>query len=372
MPAPRPAEQLRAHAAAVALVGALLLVAGLASGWSEAHATTTQQQTVERTRWNERAAFDYAVPVTRNSTQWPNGTILPMGMPAYYRTISPTFLVNFSWMPANATVERGLADATLALRVRAESPQGRAYWSFEEPLDARLFAAREPVRLAGLVDLDAMVAQIDRASREMPLGDGHLNLSVVARVAYALDAGGQADAATSEYALPLGFGDPRFTLPDPADARWDKPHATASVQSLVAQQGLEGALASPRVVGLALAGAALLGVALWARRTDPTRGLDPDEAAFRLELERHREFVTMARGAVDPARFPTPIVDTATLDDLVDAAADARARVLLDAASRVYYVVLPTLTYRYAGRALVTARPVRPPAVLPDPRNRRS
>src|SRR5581483_6547531 len=346
MAAPRLVEQLRAHAAPAMLLAGLLLVAGLAGAWSAYHEEARDTRTVSTTRWSESAAFAYSVPVTRNSTHWPNGTVLPMGMPGYFRTISDRVLVNFTWAPSGADAERGLADASLTLRVRADSPQGRPFWSFERPLAQGLFAAGEPVALHGTVDLDGTAAEVERASREMPVGDGHLNVTVIARVAYAFDRAGQDEAGTSEFALPVGLGDPRVTLPDPGDITWERPHATLSTSTTATTLGWAGVLGSLRSLALVAGGVAALAAIAWAVRAGPARGVDAAEGEFRRELERHREYVTLAEGPLDAARLPAPLVDTATLDDLVEAAADARTRVVLDRASRVYYAVLPTMTYR--------------------------
>jgi Family of unknown function (DUF5305) len=249
--------------------------------------------------------------------------------------------------------------------VRAETPQGRAFWSFERPLAQGLFPADRPARLNGTVDLDATAAEIARAEAEMPVGDGRLNWTVVARVAYAFDRDGGSEAGTSEFALPVGWAEPRFTLPDPGDLRWDQPHADAVATVTTAQAGWLGIMASLRSLALVAAGAGGLAFVAWARRSDPARGLDPAEAAFRVELERHREYVTVAEGPVDASRMPAPFVDTASLEDLVEAAADARTRVLLDRQARIYYAATPTMTYRFAGRALVRATGRR--AIFPTP-----
>jgi hypothetical protein len=80
------------------------------------------------------------------------------------------------------------------------------------------------------------------------------------------------------------------------------------------------------------------------------------ELAFQQEHARYREWVSAVAGKLDARRFPSNVVDLPTLGDLVEAAADARTRVLLDDAHRVYYAVLPNATYRYARHAR------RPPA----------
>ncbi len=91
------ADVVRRHLAAAALVSAALLALGAASAASPYSHVDRAPPSSQHKDWAEKASYAYVVPVERNSTHWANGTILPMGMPAYYRTITQNVTVTFAW-----------------------------------------------------------------------------------------------------------------------------------------------------------------------------------------------------------------------------------------------------------------------------------
>src|SRR5439155_8142071 len=106
----RAADLARRHRTG-ALVAAFTLLAlggaSLLSSWQAVERATTEST---HERWAEEARYTYAVPVVRNSTHWPIGTELPMGLPAYYRTISDSFRLGFAW---RAPAAEGTAHADM-------------------------------------------------------------------------------------------------------------------------------------------------------------------------------------------------------------------------------------------------------------------
>lgn len=291
--------------------------------------------------WSERASFTYAVPVTRNSTHWPVGTILPMGEPAYFRTISDAILVDFDWDAEGEA--SGVAAADLVVEVRATARDGRTLWVVERPLDSSAVErVAEGITLSGRMDLDALVEEVKRIGLELPMTDGRINWTVRATVLYALDVTGLHQSGESVYLLPVDVADPRFVLPTADALRWEDRHAerVESVRSHPA--GWSGVAGALRAQALVVAGAALGGLLSWAgpRRTED-EDLPPEHA-------RYRDWVTVARRVPDPERHGM-IVDVSTLQDLVHVANDARTRVVMDAGTRTYYAFLPGATYRFAG-----------------------
>lgn len=356
-------DRIRDRPELAALACLALLVAGLVLSASAYAAVETEKTFVRHPRWGEASSYEYAVPVTRNATLWPIGATLPMGEPAYYRTVTDHIDVNFTWT-ATPTME-GHAHAEMVLRIRAQAPDGRSYWEVQHKLaDAATDEPGAGLSLSGRLLLDDIVAQVERLDEELPRSDGTLNWTVETTVVYALHHGARTESGESVHALPIRVSDPRFHFPLPQELVWDRTHE--DVESVVTerQAGLAGVFGSLRALGLMATGAVGLGVVVFARRSDPGRGHDGPDRAFLREHERFRDWVTRSAAPIDPRSLPPTVVDVPSLEDLVRLAAEARTRVLLDPVSRIYYGVLPGLVYRYGRHSLVSL------ASTPRPRAR--
>lgn len=340
------AEHVRRHRALLGALAVALLVLGAWMAASAYARPVTSHATREVSSWGESSSFQYAVPVTRNSTHWPIGTVLPMGQPAYFRTISDTIQVEHAWLPTLPEGARGVAAGTMIVRVEAQDRDGRPYWAIEHALDeATTDDIAAGLALAGVVDLDALVNEVAVLNKEAPFGDGTLNWSVEATIVYALEGAAGGVRGESVDVLPILAADPRFSLPTAEELAWERPHAEVESISSTAPAGWPGVLRSVRSLALLAAGAsllALLGYAAFAGARNE---------GFEREYRRHREWVSVAGAIPDAARDPAGIVDVSTLEDLVHVAADARTRVLLDARTREFYALLPGVTYRYARHA---------------------
>lgn len=340
------ADILRRHRLALAVLGVLALVAGAWTAASAYAGTREERRTETSTPWAERASYAYAVPITRNSTHLPIGTVLSMGEPAYFRTVSERILVDFAWEALARDDAEGVAAATMVVEIRAQTGEGRPYWTIEHTLaQARVASLAEPLALHGELDLDALVSELQTVSRELPPGEGVVNWTVRTTVVYAVDVAGRAEQDEVEFLLPLQVQDPRFVLPGPDALAWERPHAEQRVVSTLTQAGWAGVFGSPPTLVLPALGLALLLAAGAASA--------PPRDAFERECRRYRDWVSVA-GSV-PAPTGT-LVDVSSLADLVHVASDARTRVLLDSGSRVFYALLPGVTYRYAGHGAASGR----------------
>jgi hypothetical protein len=346
--AARAADLVRRHRVAAFVLALALLAGGALSLASSYRAVGIALHETTRDRWSEEASYAYVVPVVRNSTHWPVGTQLPMGLPAYYRTVSDSFALSFAWRAANAS---GTASADMALRIVAQTTDGRVYWDIVHPLAQGDAGADGALRLDAVLDMDALVAEADRIGKELPIGEGKVVWSVETTVAYAMTADGARDDATSSFVFPITVQDPRFILPAPEAATWEQPHSETRTWTSEHVAGAGGALSDLKGLALLAGGAALLALVAWLALGDPLRTLAARDAAYVREHLRHSEWVTSVPGPIDVSSFPAAVVDVADLETLIETAADARSRVLHDHAQRIYYTVLPNATYRYARHA---------------------
>lgn len=335
-------ESIRERRLLLIVGGIVLMIAGSWLAGGAFHEAIETRSVENVAPWTERAAFTYAVPVTRNSTHWPIGTRLPMGEPAYFRTVSDSIDVEFTWDAFGAEMGHGVAAGSLTVQARAQTADGRPYWSVEHAL-AEVVAqdVQSGLRLSARVDLDALVSEVAALSEELPPGEGTINWSVRANVVYAIDVAGRRDQAQVEFSLPILASDPRFILP-PADAlRWDSTHAQERISVSSEPAGMANVLRSGKVLGLLGTGAVIF--ILGALLAPATHG-----SSFEREFKKYREWVSVAGAVPSSARGSGSIVDVGSLEDLVHVAADARTRVLLDESARIFYALLPGVTYRYA------------------------
>lgn len=344
---PTAVDILTRHKAALAVAGIVLLLVGAWTGATAYASPITTRSTVETGSWSESASFSYAVPVTRNSTHWPVGTVLPMGQPAYFRTVSDSILVQHTWTPRVPEGARGIAASTMVVRVVGEDKAGRPFWTIEHPLaEASTQDIAGGLFLSGVVDLDALVDETSRIGLELPVGDGVLNWSVRTHVVYAIAVDGHDETGESDHILPIIASDPRFMLPAPDALMRETPHVRTQAIETTSIAGAPGVLRSLGTLG-ALALGALLVVAAGVASVRATRN-----EGFDREYRRYREWVSVAGGIPDAARDPATMVDVGSLEDLVHVASDARTRVLLDAQTREFFALLPGVTYRYARHAV--------------------
>jgi hypothetical protein len=355
MLSPNPSEAMqpllraaRAHRASVAAAGALLLVVG--GAWAlqaYEHVERTQDTAVSKA-WSEQAGFTYSVPVQRDSPMFRNGTVLGMGEPAYVSSISPAFDVSFRWQVAQPAVSDAQALGSMVVEVRSDAQDGRALWTLEFPLANASSSAGQPLAMQGTVDLRDLEAQVHQGLQALDVGEAKLTWQVLARVAYTWHAPWGEVRNTSAFALPVRFDGPMYMLPTADEAQSGREHGDQLVTVHEQRAGLAGLLAAPIALGIAGLGGAGLGLAVLASRPPPGRRPEPQAEAVEKELAKFGMWVTEVEGPMEPSPEWGPVVDLNRLADLVDMAAEARTRVLLDASSKTFYVLTPQACYRFA------------------------
>ncbi|HEV8359498.1 MAG TPA: DUF5305 family protein [Candidatus Thermoplasmatota archaeon] len=332
----------RRRGAALALGLAALAIGALWSASAFTHIDRAQVAEEEH-RWVEEGRFAYAVPVVRASPAFPNGTLLGMGEPGYFSTISPQVMLNFTWVLQEPSAPVA-ASAILVVQVRALGPDGRAYWTLERELANATLAAGQGIGLAGVLDLPATDAEVRETLATLGMQQPETAWTLVARVTFGAQMPWGHVQNTSVFTLPMERAPPLYTLPG-ADAASDaRAHADERVVVRAHQAGLAGLAAAPLAPLLAVAGAAA--VALAARRR-PSPPPDARDAAFAGDAARVRDWLVEVEGPVAPPEEGERVLDVERLDDLVAMAAEARQRIVLDRYCRVFYVFTPGACYRY-------------------------
>jgi hypothetical protein len=321
-----------------------LLIGGLWLADAATHVERTQS-VEQQHRWVERGAFAYSVPVERASPVFPNGTVLGMGEPAYFSTVSPRVLLNFTWWleePAAVPVD---AAGFVKAVVRAEAPDGRAYWTLEEPLaNGTLAGMGQALVMSGVLDVPALDARLHDTLRELGMGEAKTTWQVVAEVRFAARASWGAVQNESVFRMDMDRSPPLYMLPGPDLASSAYAHAEERVLVQESRAGFVAALRAP--LPLAAVGLGGLGLALAARaRPRPGDG----DGAYQRDRAKHADWVVAVHGPIPPPAEGERVLDMDNVDDLVAMAVEARTRVLLDEYCRVFWVFTPGAVYRFAG-----------------------
>ncbi len=237
----RAARENRTALAAVALAA---LALGTLWSTQAASATRVQVATIPAPdAWTESATFTYRVPVANASGPYAAGTVLGMGEPGYFTTISPRFEVAFRWEPEGLPAARLTASGTLKLIV-----QGAGGWRFEAPLDNRT-ASGQALALGGVVDLPAIQRDVEAAGHDA----SNASWAVVARVAYAAPG-----VQSSTFTLPIQYDPPLYVLPSAEALATTTAHGQPETRVTQTRAGLPGLLGAPAAPALALAGVGAL------------------------------------------------------------------------------------------------------------------
>ncbi|GAD53108.1 hypothetical protein MBEHAL_1868 [Halarchaeum acidiphilum MH1-52-1] len=314
---------------AVALAFAVLAAAAFgAAAW-----TATHPPTVDVTdRENVQTA---ALGVTGRATVTGNGSLHDPGTalddPVVYPRTAPVLHLTVRTTSANASFERVAQNASL---VYTATRSGETFWTRTVPLGAG--NATDTTTASTPVSIDTERVRDRLATYRREAGDTG-TVDVAVRVTSTYRVAGY--AGTLSTSGPLSFGEDWYDVEtEGATREHDRAVArTVTVPStrLVPPWALGGA-------GVACALAALL-VFYWYRawRTSAPRLAET--------VHRHRYDEWISTGRV-PATSDLPLVETATLEDLVDIAIDAGLRVIHDPDRGRYVVVTPGARYRYDER----------------------
>lgn len=337
--APGPRLRLRAVLAdrLPAVVAACLLLAavgGAASyGALVAPGTTTETGTVGA--WETDGHFKHAATVRESNPVYPVGSTLS-NRSAYFARVTPVLEGAFA---AGYAAAAGEVDArtTLTLVLRAGA-DGETYWRVTERIDRRSATLAPGERLTVPFRLNVSAIR-DRLRRiESSLGSaGETVVRVRARTRYRGTVEGRGVNLTTTRTLTLHPEGQLYRVSNDGPAATT--HRWTETTEVPVRAGPLRALGGPFLLLLGLLG--VVG-AVGARR----RGLLDLTERERARLERAAfdEWVTVARV---PESLPGERVRVASLEGLVDLAADTDARILQDEVWGHYVVLDDDVHYWY-------------------------
>jgi hypothetical protein len=342
-------RRLRFQAALAAWFPALvvaLLVAAAAGAYGtytvyEDPGTHAEERTVDE--WTSTGEFAHRGLVTVENDIYEPGTVLSE-QPFYLAELVSDLSGEFAYAYAGDGPEELTVRARTELVYREYDPEdGERYWERREPLGEREatlapgealsmpFYMETATTMDRLSDLEDQVGRLPVRSRT--------EVAVVATTRAVGAVGGTDVTERSTYELPYRFRQGMVEVTDPGPV--ETTHADTVTVRVANEYGRAAELGIPAALVVGLGG---LGAALWARRTGRL-ALSPAErarltfAATRRDLE---EWITVGQAPeADQQRT------VASLDGLVDLAADTNERVVEDADAGVFAVVHDGVRYEF-------------------------
>lgn len=304
--------------------------------------------------WESSAGYSHEATVVEQNRVFPVGSTLE-DRSSYYTRLAPvlngTFRYGFDANDGQLGVE-----LNSRLVIRSVTEGGEELWRVEEPLgnDAATLAPGETATLSFAVNVSEAASAVE--SIENDLGGSAGQTEVFVRTAVSADgtaAGGPAaHEDTYDLAITPGTGTYGVSAADET-----VPHERTERVTSEVQYGPVRSALGPLALLVGLVGVAGLGVGRhrsWFEVTDDER----IAATFADEREEFDDWIS--RGTVPETARNRPTVEIESLEDLVDVAVDANARVLEDVDDGTYYVLADDTCYAYEPPVDVASMPTVP------------
>lgn len=322
----------RAIAIALAVIGALALVA---SGWAVANpstATTSQYA-------DERVSSDVetSAVVVQDGTLWNEGDRLENSR-VYMLNESPELTVEPSTSLVNETagapIDDGEVSHELALRYEA-TREGETFWE-----ETHALVDESPTLEDGVATSETTIDVADYRERQQEL---ERELSGVGDVDLYLELDVEYDTGTAQGSQELST-----TLQVTNDAYWlgEHPSTAADHTHLIGTEETTEPRNVAMIAALSLLGTGALVAAVAVGRRAPI-----DEEAARRAVHEQRYAEWISRGSI-PMWIGDYHVSLDSLEDVVDVAIDANERVVNDRQRGLFAVVSDGVVYYYSDRGL--------------------
>jgi hypothetical protein len=330
-----------AIAVLLALVGTGLIYATYVDPGTE---TTQEVQGV----WESSAGYSHQATVVEDNRVFPVGRTLS-DRSTYYTRLAPELNGTFRY-GVDANSGQLAVDLQSRLIYRSVSDGGQELWRIEEPLgnESTTIASGETATLSFDVNVTETAATVEEIQQDLGANAGQTEVFVRTDAsAEGTIAGGP---ASQDASYDMQLTPETGTYGVSADSE-TVPHERTETVTREVQHGPVRSALGPLALLVGLAGV----VGLAAGRRDDWFEVAEDErvaASFADEREEFDDWIS--RGTVPERARERPIVEIESLEDLVDVAVDASARVLEDVDDGRYYVLADGTCYRYEPPARVT------------------
>ncbi len=331
------------------VVAALLLLAILGAGVTYVTHVSPGERTERATvgTLTETGEFDHGATVERNTSVFEAGTELE-NRSTYFTRVAPELTIEYGYWYRGA--DAAAANTTLTLVVsaseRSDGPTGdtaEVYWRTTDRLDSassESLAPGERQTVRATLNVTRLRDRIARIESELGASPGDTSVKIVARTRANATADGRTLLTDRDDVLTLSPGSGTYGVSTESGGTTETP-ATRR-RTVTADYGPLRSIGAP--LGTVLALGSVVGLS-WARRTGRLDGFEAEQrrVAFRREREELDDWITVGRLPDDlPDRT---IVETESLEGLVDVAIDSDRRVVEDRSTGRFAVLDGEVAY---------------------------
>lgn len=294
--------------------------------------TEMEQRTVSE--WQETGEFSHEATVVNESEVFAVGETLE-DRTTYYTRLSPTLegTYEYGYMASEGDLE---TTVELLLYVRSVDGDGEVLWQQTDELDRRTVTLEpgETVTSSFQIDVPSIEERIDRIEDDLGASPGQTEVFLEATVDATGSVDGESVSSTHSTELPISPGGSTYGV-EPTQSYTDH-HERTEPHPVERSYGLPLSVAGP----VLLFGGLFLGLTLGVLRAQDAIALSPAERRT-LEHRRARETFDdwITRGTIPSGVRDRPVVETDSLEGLVDVAIDTDGRVIENAVDARYYVL---------------------------------
>jgi len=352
----------------IPIFGIILILSGF---WVyEASSPTYENKEQNVTTHTDHGWYSYTVPVTKENPLYPIGTMLQMGMPAYFFVVSPTVNMSFTYRleNANPTDINGKLQTFILVTAKEGSQAGGSgdeaigtgggsmteiagannsdngeniFWKKEFTLESENTSDNWN-GLSVTKNFSLNVPEIHlkvKAVGDQLNYSGDPTIEIVNRVSYTGKINGENVQATKDFPIPLVIKEPSYyQLSKKLDYSQDNnitEYINVKSNPPLSKMGVP--------LSLFLLSLILFGMTLVCTRM---KKVEPDIIEKLEQEQKHSAFKEfISRGKLPEDKNTLMKIKISSLQELVDAASDMNSRIIFDEEAKTYFMISNGVIY---------------------------
>lgn len=287
--------------------------------------------------YTQHGSYTYSVPVTKENPLYKIGTILEMGMPAYFFVASPTTDISFTYRlepVGSAEISGKLETMIIATGKGMSEGKEKIFWQKEFPLKSEegdIIWKGAPVTRKFSIDVPEVQSNVKNVQKQLNYSKD-ANIEIVNRVNYQGKVNGENIYGTKDFAIPLLISSSYYQLPEKLDFREDTTITRKISSTSYPPLSTIFVPLALSLLSLVLASATLICIRM--KKVEP-------EYLEKQEKERRRspfkDFIS--RGKLPKDSNSNMKIEISSLQELIDVAVDMNSRVIYDEEANTYFIL---------------------------------
>lgn len=298
--------------------------------------------------YTQYGTYTYTVPVTEANPLYAKGTILNMGKPAYFLTVSPTVDVSFTYrLESTGSVDINVERETMIVATSKEvvEEEEKIFWQKEFPLKSDGFDKinnGEMVTSNYSLNISEIQSMVKGVQDQLKYPQD-ATIEVVTRVNYDGKINGENVEGTEEFTMPIAISPSYYKIPEELVFSED---TTKYKKVRVKKDPSLSTIKTP--LSLFLFSVVLIGTTL------PFMNMSSVEPTYIEKLENERRYSSfkdfVSKGKLPEKKDSLLKVEIFSLQELIDAAVDTNSRTIYDQEAGTYFMIHNNALYIFYDR----------------------